>query len=185
MLNPLLPALRSGHRLWQGLPFQQNFPGRQFEMKVRTCLKRLVLALVLLTAPVNSFADTNGLVASWHFDEGSGRATTEAVSGRQDPFVGHLMFAQGVRGSGLKFDGFTSRLARPAKELPKVGPALTVEAWVAPQEYSWAWTGIVDHDQDARAGFFLGINHFGQVGLLRTDVRQALRILACAHSGKQ
>ena len=158
-------------------------------MKTRTCLKPLLLALVLLTAPVTSFANTNGLVASWHFDEGSGRATTEVASGKQDPFAGHLMFDQGVRGSGLKFDGFTSRLARPAKELPKFGPALTVEAWVAPQEYSWAWTGIVDHDQDARAGFFLGINHLGQVGFyaavdgkwLGCDSKEPLALLKWAH----
>jgi hypothetical protein len=158
-------------------------------MKTKTCLKSLLLALVLLTAPVTSFANTNGLVASWHFDEGSGRATTEVASGKQDPFVGHLMFEQGVRGSGLKFDGFTSRLARPAKELPKFGPALAVEAWVAPQEYSWGWTGIVDHDQDARSGFFLGINHLGQVGFyaavdgkwLGCDSKEPLALLKWAH----
>ena len=125
------------------------------------------MAWTLLLAPVApaaSPADTEGLVASWHFDEASGRATTESVSGESDPLVGNVMFDQGVRGSGLKFDGFTSRLVHPAKERPRYGPALTVEAWIAPQEYSWAWTGIVDHDLDARVGFFLGINHLGQVG---------------------
>jgi len=158
-------------------------------MKTKTCLKSLLLALVLLTAPVTSFSNTNGLVASWHFDEGGGRATTEVASGKEDPFVGHLMFERGVRGSGLKFDGFTSRLARPAKELPKFGPALAVEAWVAPQEYSWGWTGIVDHDQDARAGFFLGINHLGQVGFYAAvdgkwqgcDSKEPLALLKWAH----
>jgi hypothetical protein len=145
--------------------------------------------MVLLTTPVTLFADTSGLVASWHFDEGRGGTTTEVASGRPDPFVGHLMFDQGVRGSGLKFDGFTSRLVRPAKELPRFGPALTVEAWVAPQEYSWAWAGIVDHDQDARAGFFLGINHLGQVGFyaavdgkwLGCDSKEPLALLGWAH----
>lgn len=158
-------------------------------MKTTGSIKPHFLALALLAAPVISFAETNGVVAAWHFDEGSGRTTTESVSGKQDPFVGYLMFDQGVRGGGLKFDGFTSRLSRPAKDLPKFGPALTVEAWVAPQEYSWAWTGIVDHDQDARAGFFLGINHLGQVGFyasvdgkwLGCDSKQPLALLKWSH----
>ena len=158
-------------------------------MKTTTCIKPLPLALALLVVPVISFAETNGLVAAWHFDEGSGRATTEAVSGKPDSFVGYLMFDQGVRGSGLKFDGFTSLLARPAKDLPNFGPALTVEAWIAPQEYSWAWTGIVDHDQNAQAGFFLGINHLGQVGFyaavdgkwLGCDSKEPLPLLKWAH----
>ena len=147
------------------------------------------LALAWVAAPVTSSANTNGLVACWHFDEGRARTTTEAVSGKQDQFLGHLMFDQGVRGNGLKFDGFTSRLSRPAKDLPKFGPALTVEAWVAPQEYSWAWTGIVDHDQEARAGFFLGLNHLGQVGFyaavdgrwLGCDSKEPLLLLKWAH----
>ena len=61
-------------------------------MKTKTCLKPLLLALGLSTAPVTSFSNTNGLVASWHFDEGSGRAKAVVASGKPDPFVGHLVF---------------------------------------------------------------------------------------------
>jgi len=161
-------------------------------MKHRNTLTGVILAallMLLLAAPVISFAEATGLVSAWHFDEGSGRTTTEAVSGKQDSFVGHLMFDQGVRGGGLKFDGFTSRVSRPASELPKFGPALTVEAWVAPQEYSWGWTGIVDHDQDTRAGFFLGINHLGRAGFyaavdgkwLGCDSQEPLELLKWSH----
>lgn len=136
-----------------------------------------------------AFADTNGLAAVWNFDETAGNKTTEVIRGRQDEFVGHLMFDQGVRGSGLRFDGFTSRLFCPAKELPGFGPALTVEAWIAPQEYSWGWTGIVDHDQDARAGFFLGINHIGRIGFyvsvdgqwLGCDANEPVALLKWSH----
>ena len=64
-----------------------------------------------------------------------------------------------------------------------------MEAWIAPQEYSWAWTGIVDHDQDTRAGFFLGLNHLGQVGFyasvdgqwLGCDSKEPLALLKWAH----
>ena len=40
-----------------------------------------------VTAPVTSFANTNGLVACWHFDEERGRATTEVASVRPSPSV--------------------------------------------------------------------------------------------------
>jgi len=47
----------------------------------------------------------------------------------------------------------------------------------------------VDHDQDARAGFFLGINHLGQVGFyasvdgqwLGCDSQEPLALLKWAH----
>ncbi|MEI8045048.1 MAG: hypothetical protein WCL11_26790, partial [Verrucomicrobiota bacterium] len=59
-------------------------------MKTTTCIKPYFLVLAFLAAPVISFAETNGLDAVWHFDEGSGHATTKAVSGKQDPFVVYL-----------------------------------------------------------------------------------------------
>jgi hypothetical protein len=52
---------------------------------MRPCLKSLLLALILAVAPVPSLAVANGLVAVWHFDEGSGRQTTEMVSLRLEP----------------------------------------------------------------------------------------------------
>ena len=64
-------------------------------MKTTTCIKPYFLVLAFLAAPVISFAETNGLDAVWHFDEGSGHATTKAVSGKQDPFVVYLKFDQG------------------------------------------------------------------------------------------
>jgi hypothetical protein len=93
-------------------------------------------------------------VLSWTFDGDGDIGAVQQAGERLDSLLGAVVSVPGVRGNGLKFDGFTSRLVRAAKDLPAFGPALTVEAWIAPQEYSWAWTGIVDHDQDARAGFF-------------------------------
>ena len=135
------------------------------QAEFKESMKVEISLLALLAAALPAAASTNDLLVGWHFDEGTGGATVETVSGRSDRFFGHLMFDQGVRGSGLKFDGFTSRLSRPAKDLPKFGPALTVEAWIAPQEYSWNWTGIVDQETNHQEGFSFGINHVGQVGL--------------------
>ncbi len=125
-----------------------------------------VTRLALLFAPCSLLRadDTQSVAGNWTFDEPHRTGVVEQVSGRPTARQGALEVVPGVRGDALKFDGFTSGLVHAAGELPGFGPALTVEAWIAPQEYSWAWTGIVDHNQDDRAGFFLGLNHLGQVG---------------------
>ena len=114
--------------------------------------------LILLLAPPAVLPAAVPPVVSWTFDEARETGAVQPARERLDSLQGAIEFAPGERGSGFKFDGFTSRLVRAARDLPQFGPALTVEAWIAPQEYSWAWTGIVNHDQDARAGFFLGID---------------------------
>jgi hypothetical protein len=145
--------------------------------------------LILLLAPLAALPAAAPPVVCWTFDEARDTGAVQQARERLDSLLGAIECVPGVRGSGLKFDGFTSRLVRVAKDLPQFGPALTVEAWIAPQEYSWAWTGSVDHDQDARAGFFLGINHLGQVGFyasvdgqwLGCDSKEPLALLKWAH----
>lgn len=127
--------------------------------------KIIGVCLAIGTVTTTALAADLGPVAWWQFDEGRGSVATDTASGRKDAMKGHLFFGLGVRGSGLRFDGFTSRLVRKASEAPAVAKAFTIEAWVAPQEYSWNWTGIVDQDQDGRGGYSLGINHLGQIGL--------------------
>ena len=72
----------------------------------------------------------------------------------------------GVSGSCLSFDGYTNKVVMPAAEkLPQITNDFSIEAWIAPQEYPWNQAGIVDHDQDKKAGYSLSINHLGQIGL--------------------
>lgn len=104
-------------------------------------------------------------VAWWRFDEGHGNVVVDTTGNHKDELRGYLLFAPGVQGSGLKFDGFTSRVVRKAAESPRLTEAFTVEAWIAPQEYSWNWTGIVDHDQEGQAGYCFGIDHLGRIGI--------------------
>ena len=89
----------------------------------------------------------------------------DRVSGVGDPIHGHFQRAPGVAGAALLFDGFTTRVVRPASHVPVLRDGCSVEAWIAPQEYSWAQTGLVDLDQDQKAGFCFSINHLGQIGL--------------------
>jgi len=108
-------------------------------------------------------------LAWWKFDEGlqaNSRITEESVRGYSCLIGGvDSYWREGVSGTSLSFDGYTNRVTVPASELPQLDGDFTIRAWIAPQEYSWNWSGIVDHDQDKKAGYSLRINHLGQIGL--------------------
>ena len=71
----------------------------------------------------------------------------------------------GVSGSCLSFDGYTNNVTVPASGVPDLSDGFTIQAWIAPQEYSWNFAGIVDRDRKKKAGYCLGINHIGQIGI--------------------
>jgi hypothetical protein len=123
------------------------------------------MEVLLVGLPTLALDEEPELAAWWRFEEGQGLLAADSAGKHQDALQGYAAFAPGVRGNGLKFDGFTSRVVRRAAQVPRLTGAFSIEAWIAAQEYSWNWTGIVDHDQDARAGYFFGIDHLGRIGL--------------------
>ena len=105
----------------------------------------------------------------WKFDEGieeNNQYTREGKTGSSCTIDGvDSYWRAGVSGSCLSFDGYTNKVSLPAEKLPEITTDFAIEAWIAPQEYPWNWAGIVDHDQDKKAGYSLSINHLGQIGL--------------------
>ncbi|MHC4343365.1 MAG: LamG domain-containing protein [Planctomycetota bacterium] len=110
-------------------------------------------------------AADEGLVAWWKFDEGSGRTGVDSISGLQDTIKGNFRYIEGVSGSAIKSDGFTTRVIRKAADVPRLTDEFTVEAWIAPQAYPWNWCAIVNQEKEHQAGYFLGIDVIGHVGL--------------------
>ena len=105
-------------------------------------------------------------IAWWSFDETDRRTVADRAGGHEDRVIGHVRYLPAVRGTGLKFDEFSSYVVRPAGTAPKLNPsAFTIEAWIAPQAYPWNWTPIAMQRRDDR-GYFFGINYFGQAGLM-------------------
>ena len=128
------------------------------------------------------------------FDEGLSAQvdfTTESVKGAKCRIGGVASYwRRGVSGTCLSFDGYTNRVTVPSRELPNIRGDFTIEAWIAPQEYSWNWSGIVDHSRTMtsdpewmyfknagsepgtidygrgkRAGYRLGIDHLGHISI--------------------
>jgi hypothetical protein len=113
----------------------------------------------------SAFAADEGLVAWWKFDEGRGRVAQDSASGNRDSTKGNFTYIEGISGSGIKCDGFTTRVIRESAAAPPFTDAFTIEAWVAPQAYPRNWCAIVNQEKDRRAGYFFGIDAFGHVGL--------------------
>ena len=73
----------------------------------------------------------------WHFDEGSGAVVHDSSHNIDDPIHGYFLRVPGVSGNALSFDGYTTSIERAAKDVPDVGQAFTVSAWIALDDYPW------------------------------------------------
>ena len=125
----------------------------------------MALTLFIAALLTASSGSEGGLVAYWDFDSDEGKLVNDVAGRTEATITGYGEFVQGVRGSALKFDGFTTRVTHTASDTFNIEEGFTVEAWIAPQEYSWNWTGIVDQEEDHKQGFSFGIDFLGRVGL--------------------
>ncbi len=107
----------------------------------------------------------DGLVAWWPFDDAEASIARDVVATIDDRVVGPPLRVSGVVKSALKCDGFTSRVVRAAATAPPLPDGFTIESWVAVRAYPWGWCPIVSQRRDQQAGYFLGIDAEGHLGL--------------------
>ena len=110
-------------------------------------------------------------VAWWHFDDAASIGLDDAGD-VLDTANGRFWAVKGVKGSAIRFDGFTSHLSRDAQQVPRVAGAFTVEAWVALGAYPWHWCPMVDHSQQPTSGYFFGVDWRGRSGLYLSALRE-------------
>jgi hypothetical protein len=68
----------------------------------------------------------------------------ESVSGFADLLTGNFKYVDGVVGQALKFDGVTTCAVRHPSKMPDLTTGITLDAWIAPQEYSLNQTAIIN-----------------------------------------
>lgn len=124
----------------------------------------LLIAVFCLTSPTFC-QESASPVAWWKFNDGQGGKARDSAGGYSDQILNNYKWVKGVFGGGLKFDGFTTVIERPAQDAPKLHGGFTLEAWIAVQSYPWNWVAIVDQDQDRNAGYYFGIDAEGRLGL--------------------
>ena len=104
--------------------------------------------------------------AWWKFDEAAGDTTTESISGASDYIHGNkAVWAAGVSGTALVFDGYPSMVTHPKTQAPAISDAFTLEAWVAIQAYPWNWCPIIHQSTWQDRGYWLGIDEEGHLSL--------------------
>ncbi len=87
------------------------------------------------------------------------------MSGRSDPLEGFFETAPGVKGAGLRLDGFTACLRTAEANRIVSGREITVEAWISLGEYPWNWCPILTAESDEVKGYRLMVGPLGQASL--------------------
>lgn len=105
--------------------------------------------------------------------------TVESMTGTEFEIRGLAKYVPGVKGSAMKFDGFSSyvqgRIERPESEdedeeeelIPSQN--ITVEAWIAMGSYPWNWAPIITIGKYKITGFYLGVDSRGRLGFQVSD----------------
>jgi hypothetical protein len=101
----------------------------------------------------------------WSFDAASDDDLRQSFEKSGDELKGYWRLVPGVSGQALEFDGYTTGITREGKNVPSLGDAFTVSAWVALNNYPWNWVPIIDQSEFQQVGFSLGIDAFGHLGL--------------------
>ncbi len=123
-----------------------------------------------------NYADDDGLVGAWTFDEvrvervevkmvrGETFVPTEklayvkeSVSGDEHKLYGKYYEAvDGVKGNAVLLDGYTAYVEVPRSRRYRVSGDFSLEAWIATGAYPKHWCPIVDHQRDVAEGYFNG-----------------------------
>ena len=144
----------------------------------------VTLFAMALTGPCMG-AESDGLENAWGFDNSqdivfqqekyvpvvkpNSRKSAKASKQKKpeikkgDAYYGNFDFVEGVRGNALKFDGFTTKVVRKASQAAPLGRRFTIEAWIAPQEFSLNQTAIINQEKDHKAGYFFGFDNQGHL----------------------
>ncbi|MBW6533817.1 MAG: LamG domain-containing protein [Mariniphaga sp.] len=89
----------------------------------------------------------------------------EKISGIADTLEGNFSIVEGMKGKGLKLDGFTTCLKHDDRKMPVAGDEFTVEAWITLENYPWNWCPVLTTENNETKGYRLMIGPHGQVSM--------------------
>ena len=124
--------------------------------------KKLVIIFLAFCAVGAAAQDPK---AYWNFDKMENRQTQEAISGKADVLEGYFEKAPGIKGDGLRLDGFTACLKTTGSNRIVSGNEITVEAWISLGEYPWNWCPVLTAESDEVKGYRLMIGPLGQASM--------------------
>src|SRR5581483_2482078 len=94
-------------------------------------------------------AVTDGLVAAYSFDEGTGTTVTDSSGhGNAGTVIDATWTPDGIHGGALSFNGFDSRVVVPDAASLHLTTAMTIEAWVMPTTVDQARRDVIHKGAD-------------------------------------
>lgn len=122
-----------------------------------------VLIIILLSFSAHSWAQKP--IKHWDFEKIENGTTQEIINGSADKLEGQFMLADGIKGNGIRFDGFTTCLLHEADSANNPGEKFTIEVWAALGNYPWNWCPIITTESDEVTGYRLMLGPLGQISL--------------------
>ncbi len=106
-----------------------------------------------------------GVAAWWDFEQIDDSTVLDKASSKKDPITGTVTPVPGIRGSAIRCDGLTTSIIRTARDVPKLGGAFTVEAWIALAAYPWNWCPILGQYEGQKRGYSFTVGPRGDAAL--------------------
>jgi hypothetical protein len=135
--------------------------------------------MFLLSSSVLSQGPAYEVMAWWDFEDANRKFTTEKITGNCFNIQGLAGTVPGVKGTALKFDGFSAyvegslsrkdRVKVEEEEKFEFPDAITIEAWVSLGAYPWNWAPILTIGKYKITGFYFGIDSRGCPGFHMSD----------------
>lgn len=109
--------------------------------------------LILLFLIVCLHTQAQNVLMSWSFESKS----------QIDTIEGSYSQVPGIKGYGLKLDGYTTKVVRNVENLKFVGDEFSIQSNVALVEYPWNWSPVLTTEGKEVKGYRLMIGPLGQV----------------------
>jgi len=138
----------------------------------------VLLVTISLLLAINCNAQVQA-VAWWSFENVSDTSVMDVQAQISDTISGNHRTVNGVAGSALVFDGYTSVINRDADHAPQLQKEFTIDVWLAVAAYPWNDVPIISHNDEKLRGYALEI---GPRGELRFELVVNGRIIS-ARSG--
>jgi hypothetical protein len=143
---------------------------------------KYLIVVFIVTFSFSLAQQNDNVICWWKFDDSEKNlkaGTEEFVSGAKFNIVGLANYVPGVKGTAIKFDGFSSYVeGRP--KLPTIRNEddeeeiqfpreISIETWISLGAYPWNWAPILTIGKYKVTGFYFGIDSRGRVGFHVSD----------------
>ena len=125
----------------------------------------LIMSLALVLFGCFVTVQAQNPIMYWDFEKNEDKTTIERISGIADTLEGNFEEAKGIKGTGIRLDGYTTCIRKSPEHMTTPGDEYTVEAWVALGNYPWNWCPILTTESADVSGYRLMLGPLGQVSL--------------------